>query len=324
MEAAADQLVEVRDNRKSVRRFAMTLNNYTDQNYENLKTRGGEIFKYLIIGKEVAASGTRHLQMYGEIPSKSTILALKRKLVQIDLSLSTIHIEVAVADAATNIAYCSKEMVTYEIGIRPKGQGFRSDISAVVEDIKAGVTMNELADKHGQFLIKYPTGISNYFSRYQKPRNFMTIGYWLFGETGTGKSRWAHEKFPDAFWKDADRRWFDGYQGEETIVIDDYRPTKDLSFQTILRMVDRYPMKVEIKGGYVNFAPKRIIFTTPKSIDDTFRHLEWLGEESIEQLKRRMPHQFQFDGTNHLLANLQLVEQPEILPDTTETENPQN
>lgn len=310
MEAAAEQLVQIRESKLQKRRFTFTLNNYTEDSFVNLQNRANEIFKYLIIGREVGESGTPHLQMYGELSNKITINGLKRKLIALDPALGSIHIEVAIADASSNIAYCSKDSNFVEIGNRPLGQGKRSDIDDVANAVKAGQSLSEIIENHGASYIKFSNGIKSLFMHYQKPRNFMTIGYWLSGDTGTGKSRWAHEKFPTAFWKAADTKWFDGYLGEETIIFDDYRPTKEISFQMILRMVDRYPMKVEVKGTYVNFAPKRIIFTTPKPIQETFQHLEWLGEESIHQLKRRMPYQFHFDGTNLLLANLQLQEDP--------------
>lgn len=316
-----ETLVNARDRlpSKQGRRFSLTLNNYSEDTFVVLQTRGLEVFKYYIVGREVGEQGTPHLQMYAEVTHKITIAGLKRKLVVLDPSLISVHIEHAIADAAQNIAYCSKDGNFYEHGSKPTGQGKRTDLDNVAAAIASGSSLFEVINNHGASYIKFYNGIKNLYLFHQKPRNFMTIGYWLSGETGSGKSRWAHEKFPDAYWKAPDTRWFDGYLGEETVVIDDYRPTKELSFQTILRMVDRYPMKVEVKGTYVNFAPKRIIFTTPKPIVETFRHLEWLGEENMQQLIRRMPHQFHFDGTapNLVLANLQLVEEIPALDGTT-------
>jgi len=44
---------------------------------------------------------------------------------------------------------------------------------------------------------------------------------WLHGDTGTGKSHLARRLYPDAYFKPAATKWWDGYNGEETVIIDD-------------------------------------------------------------------------------------------------------
>lgn len=287
----------------------MTLNNYTEAECDILQSRVHEIFKYFVAAKEVGESLTPHLQCYGELANKLTITGLKAKMTE--LGLPRFHFEVAKADARKNIEYCTKDGEPwFEHGNRPKGQGKRTDLDQLASAIQAGEHISDIIKSHPASYIKYFSGINQLYAFCQTPRDFMTIGYWLYGETGTGKSRWAHENFPNAYWKLPDCRWFDGYRGEDTVVIDDYRPTKDMSFQMILRMVDRYPMKVEVKGGHINFAPKRILFTTPKDIPETFQHLDWI-QENLEQLIRRFPHRIRF-GPGLLTPHLRFLE-PEAL-----------
>lgn len=277
------------------RRFAITMNNYTDTMCRLLETRAVEIFKYFIAAKEVGEQLTPHLQCYGEVVNKCTAQSCKAKLCLLSEDFRTIHIEVAGGNAATNIEYCSKTGTPWlEVGSRPKGQGKRTDLDVLVDRIVSGDSIDTIIRSHGSSYIKFNHGIQQLYAFHQAPRNFMTVGYWLYGDTGTGKSRWAHENFPGAYWKLPDCKWFDGYQGEETIIFDDFRPTKEISLQFILRMVDRYPMKVEIKGSHVNFAPKRVIFTTPQDIDQTFQHLDWIGPENLNQLHRRFAHRILF------------------------------
>lgn len=69
--------------------------------------------------------------------------------------------------------------------------------------------------------------------------------YW--GPTGTGKSRRAwDEAGVDAFPKDPRTKWWDGYTGQENIIIDEFRGSIDIAH--LLRWLDRYPVRVEAKG----------------------------------------------------------------------------
>jgi hypothetical protein len=44
-----------------------------------------------------------------------------------------------------------------------------------------------------------------------------------WGVTGAGKSRQARDRFPDAYIK-SNNVWWDGYAGEETVIIDELGP----------------------------------------------------------------------------------------------------
>lgn len=55
--------------------------------------------------------------------------------------------------------------------------------------------------------------------------------------------------------------WFDGYLGESVAVFDDFRPWW-CRFDYLLALLDRYPIRVPVKGGFVNWIPEIIIITT--------------------------------------------------------------
>lgn len=69
--------------------------------------------------------------------------------------------------------------------------------------------------------------------------------YW--GATGTGKSRRAWAEAGSAFPKDPQTKFWCGYQGEEHVIIDEFRGA--IGVAHILRWLDRYPVRVEVKGG---------------------------------------------------------------------------
>lgn len=72
--------------------------------------------------------------------------------------------------------------------------------------------------------------------------------YVFWGRTGTGKSRRAWEEAgTSCYCKDPRTKWWDGYGGEANVVIDEFRGSIDVSH--LLRWFDRYPVRVERKGG---------------------------------------------------------------------------
>lgn len=70
--------------------------------------------------------------------------------------------------------------------------------------------------------------------------------YW--GVTGTGKSRKAWEEAgEEAYAKDPRTKFWDGYQSQTNVVIDEFRGGIDIAH--LLRWFDRYPVRVEVKGS---------------------------------------------------------------------------
>lgn len=106
----------------------------------------------------------------------------------------------------------------------------------------------------------------------------------FWGPTGTGKSRRAwDEAGVDAYCKDPRSKFWCGYQGEENVIIDEFRGGIDVAH--LLRWFDRYPVRVEIKGSSVPLVASRVWITS--NLEPSYWYPE-LDLETRAALMRRL------------------------------------
>lgn len=83
----------------------------------------------------------------------------------------------------------------------------------------------------------------------------------FWGSTGTGKSRRAWEEAGlAAYPKDPRTKFWCGYQGQEHVVLDEFRGGIDIGH--LLRWLDRYPVIVEVKGSSTCLNAKKVWITS--------------------------------------------------------------
>jgi len=117
-----------------------------------------------------------------------------------------------------------------------------------------------------------------------------------WGPTGTGKSHTAYEEskaLGPTYFKPVSDKWWDGYDQQPSVIIEDFRG--EIALATLLRLADKYPMRVPVKGGYKEFNSKRIYITSNIDIDDWFNKEQKGYEASMEALKRRITKKIHFN-----------------------------
>lgn len=100
-----------------------------------------------------------------------------------------------------------------------------------------------------------------------------------FGPTGTGKSKWAIDNCPEAYWKPKGN-WWCGYTNQKSVVFDEFYGW--LPYDLLLRICDRYPLEVETKGGAIQLVATTFVFTTNKHPE------KWYKDVYYEAFKRRI------------------------------------
>lgn len=252
------------------RRFCLTWNNYTDESLHTITNTG---HSYLIVGKEKGDSGTPHYQMYVEYATQKTFSSV------IKAFHKKCHIEVAKADATKNREYCSKQEVLFEEGT-PKQQGRRNDLKDLKKSIEGGKNIRQMLEDE---TISSYQGLrcSELLMKYIEPIRTTTPKLiWRYGATGTGKTEWVHKNYPNVY-KPISFKWFDGYDGQKAVLIDDFRADW-CGFADLLKFTDKYPFKVETKGGSRQFLAETIIFTCPFHLSEIYD-----TNEDVSQLIRR-------------------------------------
>lgn len=239
--------------------WCFTVNNFTDTEFERLSTaqERAEDILYICFGKEVGESGTPHLQGYVEFAQKIRLGGVKR----ID-GFARAHLELRAGSQAQAIEYCKKDGDFYEFGERFQSKsGQRTDLVTIKERIDAGASTSEIAEEHFGSWCRYRKSFDAYrmVKRVRTVRDLRVVCFW--GRPGTGKTRAIFEREPSLFIAPTDNlQWFDGYEGEEALLIDDYRGGGDPSF--LLRLLDIYPLQLPVKGGFVPLLATRIYITS--------------------------------------------------------------
>jgi hypothetical protein len=106
-------------------------------------------------------------------------------------------------------------------------------------------------------------------------------GIWVWGDSGSGKTRAVLSMWPDAFPKPRNI-WWDGYQGEEVALLDDVDCFDVKLGGVIKHWADFAPFIGQVKGGSIKIRPKRLVVTSQYQIEDI-----WSDKETREALLRR-------------------------------------
>jgi hypothetical protein len=197
------------------------------------------------------------------------------------------HVEAAHGTAADNRKYCSKDGDFWEEGTLPS-QGNRSDIRELAQSIIDGQSIQTIAQDHPDQWIKYHGGILSLKGRVdrQKFRAFRNLDITvLWGPTGVGKTRYAYDQHErDAIYKInpiAGQYWFDGYEGEPVLIIDEWRD--QWKEERLLQLLDGYECQLPIKGSHT-YAGWTTVYITSNINPDN-----WWGKfEMSSPLKRRI------------------------------------
>lgn len=289
---------------KQFRNWCFTINilDHEDQDLweqamkQNIMLKGDNPkIKYLVWEFEKGDALERpHIQGYLEYQTKTTLAGLKRLF-----NLNYIHAEARMGTASEAANYCKKEGSYFEFGkisedrlIRGRangGQQVKKDWEEMLSAIKAGTEICDFIERYPKYAMTSTSAMMKIYAIYEGKKEIPTLdgelkdyNLWIYGEAGTGKSRFAFETF-GSYYSKQPSKWWDGYKGEETVVLDDLDPE---STKYIIRYLkiwsDRYPFEAEIKGGTLKIRPRRFVITSNYSLEECISNFT-----DIAPLRRR-------------------------------------
>lgn len=258
------------------RDYCFTINNYTEDHINLL----AEIdCVYVVYGKETGASGTPHLQGYIRFKSPKTLKAASK-------AVPNAHLERKAGTVKQAVDYCKKDGDVYERGEIPmtneeKGACNKRRYEEALQAAKEGRMDDIPADLLTRHYGTYKKIREDYLP---KPAALEELNNeWRYGPTGTGKTRGAHEEYPNAYIKKANTKWWDGYNGEEVVIIDDvdrYHVQLGYEFKIWL---DHGPFPAERKGGTKLIRPKKFIITSNYHPNEI-----WQDPQTLDPVLRRV------------------------------------
>lgn len=228
-------------------------------------------------------------------------------------------------------AYTRKEETRqegpFELGVLSEGQGSRNDLVEVRELIRGGASTRALLEDLPHMVARYPRFIQTcqrlYRPKYDpEAKGIKVILY--YGKTGTGKTRTVYKDWslkPEFYEMPitSTGTWWDGLDNHTLVLMDDFAgAASHMRLDTLLKILDRYPRRVPVKGDFAWYAPHRVAITT------NIHPRKWYDysdrEEQYNALKRRIHKVYCYDKDGPYVAEEDFWEEDaDFVPQSYET-----
>lgn len=266
----------------AAKRWCFTINNPDAADEKELEALQ-PLCSYMVLGKETGKeSSLPHCQGYLELHTKLRMAGLKKRL-------SRAHLEAARGTPQQAADYCKKDGIYLEfgeLGTTPQDAGGAAN-ARMWELTRDAAKQGRFDDIPAKILIQHYSALRRIRQDYQQapPDADAVCGLWYYGPPMTGKST-AARAVPGTRYDKPCNKWWDGYQGEDNVILDDFDHNHKALGHHLKRWADKYAFPAEMKGTTIQIRPKLIIVTSNYSIDDIFADDPVLADALKRRFKR--------------------------------------
>jgi len=220
---------------------------------------------YTVVGREKGKEDTPHLQGYLYFKTVKSFGQIKKLLPRA-------HIEAAKGTPVQAAEYCKKDGDYEERGECPMSQDQKGQCTKRRwDDARQLAREGRFEEIDSELYIKYQTSFKKIRSDCQEmPESIPVLqNQWIWGPSGSGKSRKAREENPGAYIKNVNK-WWCGYKDQDTVIIDEWSPDHKVLTHHLKVWADHHPFQAETKGSSMCIRPKKLVITSNYAPDECF------------------------------------------------------
>lgn len=228
--------------------------------------------------QELGEQGLHHWQLIAQFKQNTTLNQVKSYFCK------EAHCELTRSAAADDYVWKEQTAIPetrFEKGNRP----IRRNNAVDWETVRSHARLGNIDAIEANVYVQHYTTLKRIAVDHCQPEwrpEIKVMCYW--GGSGLGKTRRAwFEAGENVYIKDPCTKWWDGYRGQENVIIDEFTGT--ISINHILRWLDRYPCLAEVKGYSTPLRATNFWITS--NVDPNAWYTD-ANSEQVRALRRRM------------------------------------
>ena len=255
-------------------------------------------------GEKGGEQGYKHFQIYIENPTQISFSTLKKLLPNCHLerrrgTKQEAYDYVTKSETRIGEPFGNGEIDLTEI------QGRRTDLLKITEMLDNGATEQDIRRAYPTQFLTMKTKIREYIQslkeeQFKNARRLNLEVTYIYGKTGTGKTRFVLDKYGDEnvfrmtrYGKREDEERFDGYTGQSIIVFEEFR--SHISISNMLNYLDIYGVSLPARYGDKTACYDKVFIISNWQLNEQYKNIQTEHPETFKAFLRRIHYIWEYD-----------------------------